>query len=179
MIEVELKIAISNVNEIRRRASLLGKYKGKQRKVDDYYTLESLDRYPKKSLRVRKLNRAHQINFKHEWKYEKGVHAKKEVEFNVSDINGFLALIKDFGYKKWARKEKITELYEIAKILHIEINNVHGLGWFVEVEYLAKPNEIEVARKRVLLAIKSLGLAKKKPVKEGYTKMLWNKGLVK
>ena len=117
MIEVELKIAISNVNEIRRRASLLGKYKGKQRKVDDYYTLESLDRYPKKSLRVRKLNRAHQINFKHEWKYEKGVHAKKEVEFNVSDINGFLALIKYFGYKKWARKEKITELLSLEQAL--------------------------------------------------------------
>jgi len=175
MIEVEAKVRISNPSLIRERARKLGEYLGKQGKIDDYYSLEN-NGYPKKSLRIRKLNGTYQINFKQRLKSKSKVDSKNEVEFKASNIKDFLALIHEFGFKKWIRKEKHSEIYEIKNNLHIELNDVRGLGWFAEVECLvSNQSEVENARKEVLKAIKQLGLNKKNIVKSGYTKMLWDK----
>ena len=124
MIEVEAKVKISSPDEFRKKIKLIGKYKGKEKKVDDYYTIEELNQYPKKSLRIRRRKGFYEINFKQRVSYDHSVYAKKEVEFKVSNLDGFLNLIKDFGFKKWLRKEKKTELYQNNKNFHIEINNV-------------------------------------------------------
>lgn len=175
MIEVESKAKIINPEKFRVLAQKIGHYKGKERKVDDYYTLEYDHSYPKKSLRVRKRAGFYEINFKQRLFYKLGVHAKKETEFRVSDIAGFLRLIHEFGFKKWLTKEKYTELYEIKRNFHIEINHVKKLGWFIEVEYLSMPKEMEKARKEVASVMKKLNVHKRDVVKEGYTKLLWNK----
>ena len=49
MIEVEAKIKISNPKEFRKKVRKLARYKGKTKKIDDYYTLESLKKYPRKT----------------------------------------------------------------------------------------------------------------------------------
>ncbi|MEM4271773.1 MAG: class IV adenylate cyclase [Candidatus Pacearchaeota archaeon] len=175
MIEVEAKVAISNPETIRKKARQLGKFSGKKTKIDDYYTLENLQKYPKKSLRIRKMDGYYVINFKQSLGYKKGVHAKKEVEFKVSDISNFLRLIEDFGFKKWLTKEKESEIYKISKNFQIELNKVKGLGWFVEVEYLANPGELKSARKKVNEVMAKLGFKRKDAIKAGYTKQLWQK----
>src|SRR3989344_1386525 len=175
MMEVEAKLKISSPDKYRKKARNLGKYLGKEKKVDDYYTLEEKGKYPRKSLRIRKMNGFYVVNFKQRIFYDNGVYAKKEVEFKVSDLKGFLSLIDDFGYRKWLRKEKITELYEIKKNFHIEINFVKGLGWFIEVEYLANSQNMKTAKNEVLKIVKKLGGNSRNIEREGYTKMLWNK----
>ena len=175
MIEVEAKAKIMNPERFRILAQKIGKYKGKERKIDDYYTLESISKYPQKSLRVRKRLGSYEINFKQRLFYSENVYAKKETEFKVSNVEDFLRLIKDFGFKKWITKEKYTELYEIKKNFHIEINHVKKLGWFIEVEFLSDLKNAEKAKKEVEKVIKILGLHKRDMVKEGYTKLLWNK----
>lgn len=175
MIEVESKAKINDSNAFRIAARSLGRFVGKQEKIDDYYTLEKPGRYPKKSLRIRKRQGHYEINFKHSLGYQHGVHAKKETEFIVKDVNDFLAVINEFGFRKWLRKEKTTELYEIGKNFHIELNNVKGLGWFVEVEYLADEQHIAYARKKVEEVLVKLGIKKNQIIKPGYTKMLWDK----
>lgn len=174
MIEVETKVRIGNLKDIKRKVSQIAKYVGRQKKIDDYYTLQEKG-YPKKSLRVRRRGRIYEVNFKQSLNYVHGVHAKNETEFRVSDISGFLNLIADFGFKKWLRKEKVSEVYKIGERFHIEINEVKGLGAFLEVEYLAKPNEVANARKKVLDVLKKLGVEEKEIVRDGYTKMLWGK----
>ena len=72
-------------------------------------------------------------------------------------------------------KEKTSEVYEINKLFHIEINHVKKLGWFLEIEYLADKKGVEKARQRVLEVMKKLGIEKQKIIKDGYTKMLWDK----
>jgi adenylate cyclase, class 2 len=175
MIEVESKAQIINPEKLRVLAQKIGRYKGKERKVDDYYTLDSLKSYPKKSLRIRKKSGFYEINFKQRIFYKNGVHAKRETEFKVSDIIGFIKLIGDFGFKKWLTKEKYTELYEIRKNFHIEINHVKNLGWFVEVERLCNSKEIESSKKEVVEIMKKLSVHNKDIIKEGYTKLLWDK----
>ncbi|MBI5804391.1 class IV adenylate cyclase [Candidatus Pacearchaeota archaeon] len=174
MIEVESKIKVRNPKEIRRRIRDFAKFSGKEEKIDDYYALNT-NHYPKKSLRIRKRKGIYEVNFKQRISYKKGIHAKKESEFNVSDIKNFVELIKDFGFRKWLRKEKLSEVYTIKKNFHVELNKVKNLGWFLEVEYLAEENEIAEARREVVRIMRLLGLKKKDVVKEGYTKMLWDK----
>lgn len=175
MIEVEAKIRISDPSAFRAKIKKIAKFVRKEKKIDDYYTLESLGRYPTKSLRIRKQGEDYEINFKQKISYVHGVHAKKEHEFFVSDLQSFLRLIKDFGFKHWLRKEKMTELYRIKKNFHIEVNHVKHLGWFLEVEYLSTEKYIEKARKDVVETIKAFSIAEKDIIKEGYTKMLWEK----
>jgi adenylate cyclase class 2 len=177
MIEVETKIRVSDVNKIRDKLKSLGKYEGKESKTDDYYTLEPLESYPKKSLRIRKKKGFYEINFKRRISYDSGIHAKKEIEFKASNIADFILLIEDFGFKKWLRKEKETELYKIKNNFHLELNKVKGLGWFLEIEYLADENKrsIQNAEKEVARIIRELGVRNSEIVKDGYTKMLWDK----
>src|SRR3989338_11486209 len=126
MIEVEGKARISDIGLVRSRAKEFAKYIGRRLKVDDYYTLQERG-YPEKSLRIRKFGGFYMVNFKRRISFKKGIHAKNEVEFKVSNIQGFLRLIKDFGYRKWLTKKKRSEIYELEKNFHIELNNVKSL----------------------------------------------------
>jgi predicted adenylyl cyclase CyaB len=175
MIEVEAKVFVKHPEAIRKKAGILGKFIGKEEKIDDYYTLESLKKRPEKSLRIRKVDGYHIVNFKKPEAYARGVWAKKEVEFRTSNIADFLRLMHDFGFRKWLTKEKVCEIFEIKKNFHIELNNVKGLGWFIEVEYLAKEKNVETARKEVYRVLRELGYSKKDTIKAGYTKQLWDK----
>ena len=178
MIEVEAKVKINNGNikAIKSKISKISYFLKKEKKIDNYYTLSSLDKYPKKSLRIRKRSGFYEVNFKKSLSYKKNVHAKKEVEFRVSDINHFLALISDFGFKKWLTKIKISYIYKIKPNLHIELNYLKNLGWFIEVEYLvSKKLQIPKARFQVSLVLKELGFIQKEIIEDGYTKLLWEK----
>ncbi|MBI2451480.1 class IV adenylate cyclase [Candidatus Pacearchaeota archaeon] len=175
MIEAEAKIKINNPKEFRKKISKISNSIKKEKKIDFYYTLESTKNYPQKSLRIRKTHDGFQINFKKKLSYIKGIHAKKESEFTVSDLKSFLSLIKDFGFNKWLTKVKLSEIYEINKIFHIEINHVKNLGWFLEIEYLTDKKHITKARNEILKVLKFLGIHKKNIIEQGYTKMLWDK----
>lgn len=175
MIEVEAKVKVGNLEGLRDRIKKIARFARREKKVDDYYTLESRGRYPKKSLRVRRKKNYHEVNFKQWLSYKKGVYAKKEVEFKVSDLPGFYELLEDFGFRRWLRKVKDTELYKIKDNFHIELNYVKNLGWFMEIEYLCRENEIGKARHEVLNVLKKLGVGRKNIVKKGYTRILWEK----
>src|SRR3989344_1783865 len=136
MIEVETKAKIISPERFRIRAQKIGRYKGKERKVDDYYTLESTKHYPQKSLRIRRRSGFFEVNFKERLSYKDNIYAKNETEFKIADIRDFLRLLNEFGFKKWLTKEKYTEIYEIKNNFHIELNHLKNLGWFVEIEYL-------------------------------------------
>ena len=120
------------------------------------------------------MGKVYQINFKQSLLFHHHIHAKKETEFSASNIDDFLALLEEFGFQKWLRKEKRSEVYRLGEHFHIELNQVKGLGWFVEVEYLALPSEVARAEKKVFEVLKSLGFQERDFVKEGYTKLLWD-----
>lgn len=174
MIEVEAKVRIDNPSRIRQKASDIAKFIGVEHKIDDYYTLENLKNYPLKSIRIRKKKGHYVVNIKKSISHVGKVHAKREFEFEIKDVATFVNLLKDFGFRKWLTKEKTTYNYEINKNFHIEINNVKGLGWFLEVEYLAEKNQVSMARNKVQGIIRKMGFEEKGIVVEGYTKLLWN-----
>ncbi len=176
MIEVEAKVRIFDPENFRKKIKKISRFVRKEKKIDDYYTLESGKSYPKKSLRIRKKGGVYEVNFKRRLSFVKGIHAKNEEEFVVSNIVPFVDLIENFGFRRWLRKEKATELYNVGKNFNIELNEVKNLGWFLEIEYMCDLKNLGIARKKVLEIISLLGIKNKDIISEGYTKMLWDKG---
>lgn len=173
-IEVESKISLKgkNISEVRKRIKSIAKFIKIEHKKDDYYSLEYFD-YPQKSLRIRDFGKILEVNFKKRGSYVNGVHAKTEVQFKVSDLKGFYNLIRDFGFRKWLHKEKITELYRTHDGVNIELNKVKKLGWFIEIEYLCPPKDVPKGRQKVTKVRNALGFTIKDVEKKGYTKQLW------
>lgn len=171
-IEVETKVPVKDIDLVRERLKKISKFVGKESKKDDYYTLEYF-RYPEKSLRVRDKGKIREVNFKRRKSYVDGVHAKTEVQFEISDVKGFFELINDFGFRRWLHKEKVTELYRTPNGVNIELNKVKRLGWFLEIEVLCKPKDVASARKKVVKVRELLGFSEKDSESRGYTKQLW------
>ncbi len=176
MIEVEIKINISNPRNIKKKIDKIAKFEKNEKKVDDYYTLEPKGTYPKKSLRIRKKGKIYIVNFKKRGSYQEGIWAKKETEFVTSNIQGFIDLIKEFGFRKWVTKKKECKIYRINKDFQIELNNVKKLGWFLEIEYLTKNNTKGIlnAKKNIKKILEKLDIKNSEIIKDGYTKMLWD-----
>jgi predicted adenylyl cyclase CyaB len=177
MIEVEVKILLSEkeLALLKEKIKKIARFESRQVKIDDYYTLQR-EGYPKKSLRIRRKKHLYEINFKHSISFKRGIHAKSETEFHVDRIPDFLNLIRDFGYRFWLRKEKLSEVYEVERNLHIELNKVKHLGWFMELECLVKrKQDIEQARRKIENALVLLELDKRERIKKGYTIQLWEK----
>ena len=172
--EVETKIPISDkeINGVRARIKEISKFIKQETKKDDYYSLEYFS-YPSRSLRIRDKGKIKEVNFKKKHSYINGVHAKKEVQFEILDTSGFFELIEDFGFRKWLHKEKETELYRTKNGVNIEINKVKGLGYFLELEVLCPLKSVASARKKVVAVRSALGFTEADSERRGYTKQLW------
>jgi predicted adenylyl cyclase CyaB len=187
-LEVETKIKLDNseVDKLRNKIKKIAKFKKQGQKVDDYFAIRRKIKsiYPKKAFRIRATKDEFEVNFK-KWLKKLWTHdivVKQEFEFKLKgkdEVEDLLALFKDLGFREWVQKTKFNEtyIYNKDKRLSIEINNVKHLGYFIEMEYLCKENELEKARSRIREALKILKINQEQIDNTGYTKMLWYKGV--
>jgi predicted adenylyl cyclase CyaB len=186
-LEVETKVRIDNVNELRKKIQKIARFDVKQSRGDDYFALKRKFRrhgYPKKAFRIRKKGDKYEINFK-KWLrqyWDKQIVVKEEFEFgikNKDDLDKLLELFRDLGFKQWLKKRKTTEgyLHRKDKRIIIEINHVAHLGYFMEIEYLAQPHEMEKAKNKIKAVLEELEIKQNQIENKGYTKMLWDKGI--
>jgi predicted adenylyl cyclase CyaB len=186
LLEVETKVKLDSkeVPELRKKIQKIAKLDKKEKRADDYFALKKKIRkhgYPKKAFRIRHDGKKYVINFKN-WltKYwDKQVVVKREFEFETENPKEFLALMFDLGFKQWLKKFKTTEsyLYKKDKRIIIEINHVKHLGYFMEMEYIAKPGEMNKAKKKIKQVLKELEIKQSQIHNIGYTRMLWDKGI--
>jgi len=183
-LEVETKVRISNVADLRKRIQKIAKLEKKEKRGDDYFAIKRKNNvYPKKAFRIRNAGKEHTVNFKkwlrHLW--DKDLIVKEEFEFKIKTkyLKHFLSLLQDLGFEEWVKKRKTSEsyLYKKDKRVIIEINKVEHLGYFMEIEYLAQPRELKKAKKIIRQVLKELGIKQKDIENTGYTKMLWDKGI--
>jgi len=180
-LEVETKAKIINVSKLRKKIKKIAIFKKKESRGDDYFALK-INTYPKKAFRIRYDGKKYVVNFKKRIKslFTKDIVVKEEFEFTLSDKpTNFLALIEDLGFKQWVKKRKHTEayLYKKDKRVIIEINKVEHLGYYLEIEYLAKRSEVETAKKKIHQVLKELEITKDQIDNMGYTKRLYDKGI--
>ena len=106
---------------------------------------------------------------------------KQEFEFKLKgkdEVEDLLELFKDLGFTEWVKKIKFNETYQWKEDKHvsIELNKVKHLGYFIEIEYLAKLKDLDKARRKIREVMKELGVKPEQIDNTGYTKMLWYKG---
>jgi len=183
-VETKIKIDDSEVAEFRKRIKKIATFKKKGKKADDYFAIQKAPMYyPKKAFRIRAMKDNFEVNFKKHLKkhWTKDVVIKQEFEFKLKgkdEVQDLLALFKDLGFSEWVKKIKFNETYQWKKDkkVSIELNRVKNLGYFIELEYLAKPSEMETARNKLRKVMKELEIRPEQIDNTGYTKMLWYKG---
>lgn len=179
-LEVETKVRVDNPNELRKKIRKIANFVKRQSRSDDYFAIKRKG-YPKKAFRIRSTSEDNVVNFK-KWLrsyWDSSVVVKKEYEFKIKDKDSFLALMDDLGFEQWVKKFKTTEAYEHKKDkrIVIEINKVRHLGYFMEIEYLARKSEMKSAKKKIRAVLKELDIKPEQVDNTGYTKMLWDKGI--
>lgn len=183
-IETKIKIDDSEVPKFRKRIKEIAKFEKKGKKEDDYFAIQKSPMYyPKKAFRIRAMKDNFEVNFKKHLKnhWTKDVVVKQEFEFSLKgkeQVQDLLALFKDLGFTEWVKKIKWNETYKWKKDKNvaIELNRVKYLGYFIEIEYLAKKADIERARNKLRKVMEELGIKPEQIDNTGYTKMLWYKG---
>jgi len=180
-LEVETKAKIKNAAELRKKIKKIATLKKKESRGDDYFALK-INKYPKKAFRIRYDGKKYVVNFKKRIRslFSRDIVVKEEFEFTLSEKpNNFLHLIEDLGFKEWVKKRKHTESYTYNKDKRviIEINRVEHLGYYLEIEYLAKRSEVKKAKEKIRHVLKELGITKDQIDNVGYTKRLYDKGI--
>jgi len=187
-LEVETKVKLENkeVPALRKKILKIAKLEKKESRGDDYFAIRRFRKkaYPKKAFRIRKKPDKYEVNFK-KWLtnlWARDIVVKQEFEFtmkNKEDVDKLLALFRDLGFRQWVKKRKISEsyLYKKDQRIVIEINKVAHLGYFMEIEYLSQPKEVEKAKRKIRQVLKELEIKPEQIDNTGYTKMLWKKGI--
>ncbi len=185
-VETKAKLDSKEVPELRKKILKIARFVKKGRKQDDYFAIRRFrkKKYPKKAFRIRATKDEFEVNFK-KWlrKYwTNDIVVKQEFEFKLKgkeEVVDLLALFKDLGFREWVKKIKDNETYQYKKNKNvgIEINKVKHLGYFMEIEYLCQPRDMEKARKVIRQVLKELGIKQEHIDNTGYTKMLWDKGI--
>jgi predicted adenylyl cyclase CyaB len=182
-LEVETKVKIDDVPALRKKIKKIAKLDKKESRGDDYFALEQRG-YPRKAFRIRHSGKKYVVNFKKRLKhlFSKDIVVKEEYEFELGsgqNLKYFLALIEDLGFEEWVKKRKHTEgyIYKKDKRLIIEINRVEHLGYYMEIEYLARRSEVGKAKKKIRAVLKELGIGENDIDNVGYTRRLYDKGI--
>lgn len=182
-VETKVKLLDSEVKEMRERIKQIAVFEKEGTKADDYFAIQNKQDYPKKAFRIRATKDEFEVNFK-KWLvnlWTKDIVVKREFEFTLKgkeQVEDLLALFRDLGFKEWVKKIKKNETYQWKKDkkVSIEINNVKHLGYFLELEYLCQPRDLNKARNKLREVLKELKVRPEQIDNTGYTKMLWYKG---
>ncbi|MDR0784688.1 MAG: class IV adenylate cyclase [Treponema sp.] len=178
MIEIELKAWIDDPKRTKIAVSTLASFEREFEKEDSYwYLVEKETATPNFGVRIRKETDGEGTRslVTYKIKEKRGrVEVNDEREFNVSDAKPFEALLDIFGLQVGARKRKKGWAWTRGGIT-AELCEVHGLGWFIELEILASSADeqtIREARGRLLSFLKEIGVGEDKIESRYYTEML-------
>ncbi len=184
--EIEVKFRIP-------KAKLVGirKWLGKHgKKIGSYHHIEYYLDNPEKSftfvspegfvdasdyLRVRMTSKGESVCFKH-WHYDEESKSHThcdEYETEVKDGKALLELLKAIGFTNSIVVDKKRESFA-TKEFEVVIDEVKGLGSFVEVELKKRVSDPKFGLALIYQFIRSLGLTRIEVMSRGYVSMLWN-----
>ncbi|MFZ6035858.1 MAG: class IV adenylate cyclase [Patescibacteria group bacterium] len=171
--EIEIKAHIRNRPELERRLKKLGaRYVGKKLQIDRYYEPYGLS-YTKRSgkiLRVRHDYLSKETRL--ELHVSSSRFAATEIEVPVADEKTLRTILHGLKMKEAYAVKKKRRVFRFGTI-EIVIDQVKGLGWFVEVEIQGahtKSNRLRLAQ-----TLERLGVARADWCREHYNEMVGEK----
>ncbi len=194
MIEVEIKVKISDPNLIRKKFDINGLYKLSLHHEDNYFNMPSGLRDFKQTdeaLRLRKsieYNRdnnqiAQKINYFITYKgkkIDKTTKTREETEVKINEIEDMKNLLKVLGFREVFTVIKERELYDFkfkntrieALIDYIPILEQH----FVEVEVITESYEdVEKSKELLFKFLSNFGIKKQESIRKSYLELISDK----
>ncbi len=138
MIEVEVKAHASNLDEIEKKVIELGASReGEEYQEDLYFNAPHRDfARSDEALRIRKIKRENSdekyITYKGP-KMDKVSKTRKEIEVAVGDPSKVEDILQNLSFRPVATVCKNRIIYRLDELI-ITLDNVHGVGDFVEIE---------------------------------------------
>ena len=176
MFEIEMKAHLRDREGVRKRLEALATFVGKGRKRDRYYapaalSVEGIDWERNVSFRLRETEDRQIVTCKRK-RREGGLEINDELEFTIDDPGAFDRFARCLGFLPLLTKEKHSETYRKGAFT-IELNEVKGLVWFIEIECLCDDaGAAERIRGEILDLFKHLGIAGEDIEPRYYVEML-------
>jgi adenylate cyclase class 2 len=184
--EIEAKARIENAEELELLTSLLkegGRFGGKFHKLDSYFApggayFENGKADSDMLIRLRyngtdKEDRA--VVTKKVKSFAGSVEVNRETEFAVDPAAAFEELLLSIGYNRYIDKEKRGTSYYFSGA-HVELCNVSGLGWFIEIEIVIPEEGPEGQRdnavEKLMAVFNALGISGERMEPRYYIEML-------
>ncbi|MDR3334542.1 MAG: class IV adenylate cyclase [Treponema sp.] len=179
-IEIELKAWVDDSQELKKVLCSLAGYPAAFEKADAYWYPAGTETAPSSGVRIRevvttdaagKVTQTIWVTYKIK-EVQEGIEVNDEREFEVSDKAAFEELLRRVGLEPGVAKHKQGWAWEYEGIT-VELAQVTGLGWFVELEILTDTGGIVAgARTRLLACLQQLGIAENRIESRYYTEML-------
>ncbi|MFP4637313.1 MAG: class IV adenylate cyclase [Spirochaetaceae bacterium] len=177
MYEVELKAWVDDVAALRRRLDERCVFQREFDRRDSYFLAPECaadSQWCPRQFRLRRDDEHVVCTYKQK-DLADGVETNLEREFEVSDEQAFRGLIRRLGCTPLVEKRKRGRLYGYRN-MNVELSEVEGLGYFVEVEKLLPDETGEAdrarAREEVKAALAAFGVSPGRIEERPYTLML-------
>ena len=182
-IEVEIKVKVDNLAEIRKKVAAMGKLIKSINQIDDYYVPCQRDFFanepqPIEHLRIR-TNPGKTV-----FEYTKTINLKKNLDYDyaeeyeteISNPDEFRKILGFLDFKKSLTVDKQREYWMCGNI-EVALDQVKGLGSFVEAEAKGDFKSNIEARKACVDFLEGIGIknVEKNQIKTGYPSLTLRK----
>jgi len=184
-VEVEIKIKIESIDNIRKKVSELGKLIKSIKQIDEYYIPCHRDFFAQKPhptewLRIR--TNPDKVIFE----YDKSINKKnngeqdcaEEYETEISDKEEFKKILDFLNFKNIVTVVKNREYWDCGKI-EVALDEIEGLGFFIEAEAKGDFKDTNEAKTACLKFLSSLGVKNPQDlqINKGYPVLLMENGV--
>lgn len=175
MIEVEVKVVL----DAKEKQEVLRKLRGtcpteKFYEEEDIFFTSMHDPSLgfEKTLKLRKSNGEAKLIFKLR-RSDKDLKENLEIEVKIEgrDINNLLQLLKSLGFEENLIVRKKRRSFCLNGCT-INVDDVEGLGSFLEIEVVVDEDKTDDAFNRILEILSALNLSKKELIRRGYAEMI-------
>lgn len=178
-IEVEIKVKLENHVEIKEKVSKLGNLVKSIKQIDDYYIPTQRDFF---------LHKPHPVEFlrirtnpdKTVFEYTKTINMREsgdydyaeEYETEISNADELRKILNFLDFKKVITVEKQRE-YWICKDIEVALDEVKGLGHFIEAEAKGDFKDEKEAKEACIKFLENLGIenVEEVQIKKGYPQL--------
>jgi adenylate cyclase class 2 len=182
-VEVEIKVKITEPDVLRKKLLACGKLKKSIRQIDEYYVPQHRNFFNQKPhpiewLRIR--TNPDKVFFE----YDKSINKKadgeqecaEEYETEISDPQEFRSILRFLDFKKIVTVDKNREYWDCGSF-EVALDEVKGLGFFVEVEAKGDFKDNMEAKEECIGFLKRLGMenVESNHIKKGYPVLLLEK----
>ncbi|WP_292424086.1 class IV adenylate cyclase [Methanoregula sp.] len=171
MLEIELKVRVDSLDPIRQNLKdRHAEFKGKQHEHDIYYNAPHRDfGSTDEALRVRYTDGPALVTYKGKKLREYGLKAREELNTAVESGEVFEQILDRLGFTRTAEVNKWRENYRLGNA-SFALDQVDGLGTFVEIEIMAETNGAD-ATGQIQKFAKEMGISGE-PILASYLELL-------